>query len=194
MVGGATVSLFDEWWRRHFSERLGKRSYTFRGALEEARPCPHIVETGVQRSLKSWATDGCSTWIFARFARDFGGLVWGVDHDIDAINSARLVIKDRPAELVHGDSVEFLRGFSDRIDLLYLDSFDYDKKSPAPAHEHTLLEAKAAMAALASDAVVLIDDHDLPGGGRGALAVPYLESEGFELLSDDYQVLLRRGL
>ena len=193
MVGGAIVFMFDEWWRRYYHERLGKRAHTFRGALEEARPCPNIIETGVQRTAHGWVGDGCSTRVLAHFVEQFGGRLWGVDNDIDSINAARTAIRDKPATLVHSDSVEFLEGFTERIDLLYLDSYDYDSHKPGPSQEHHLREAQAAIKHLAPDAVVLIDDCDLPGGGKGGLVIPYLESHGFHFLSEAYQVLMRRN-
>ncbi len=87
-----------------------------------------------------------------------------------------------------------LRNYRGRpIDALYLDSAD----TWTPHYQQVCLEeARAAVASLAEDAVILIDDTvPCPAGwnGKGELAVPWLVSEGWTVVSTGYQVLLRRG-
>jgi hypothetical protein len=122
--------------------------------------------------------------VLANFTRQFGGVLWSVDSDIDAVNSTREAIAPRFANLVHGDPVEFLTGFPERIDLLYLNS--------AVSSDYTMAEATAAMDHLAEGAVILIDDCDPSGGDKYEAVVPYFEGEGFEVLTDDVQVLMAR--
>ncbi len=66
------------------------------------------------------------------------------------------------------DSVEFLGNFEGAIDFLYLDSYDYDEKNPGPPQQHCLNEIVAASCKLHDGSVVMIDDCNIPGGGKGS--------------------------
>src|SRR6185369_1699385 len=81
--------------------------------------------------------------------------------------------------LVVGDSIEFLKAFPNRIDLLYLDSFDYNRGDPGPAQRHALAEILAAFPKLGPKACVLVDDNDPVGGGKGELAKGFLAENDF---------------
>jgi len=65
----------------------------------------------------------------------------------------------------------------------------------SPCQEHCLEELKAAWNYLNPGAIVLIDDNDLPGGGKPRLAKKYLADSGiFLCVLDAYQTLwLRSG-
>ena len=73
------------------------------------------------------------------------------------------------------------------IDLLYMDSFDYNRADPGPAQRHALAEVKAAAPHLSPNACVLIDDNDQVGGGKGELAKKFLAKNGFVCLMDHFQ-------
>ncbi|MGH7329444.1 MAG: hypothetical protein ACREJX_13945, partial [Polyangiaceae bacterium] len=97
-----------------------------------------------------------------------------------------------------GDSVGFLRNWAQAhsgtpIDLLYLDSLDYPvapKDGPRePSQQHCLAELDAALPSLAPRAIVLIDDADLPGGGKARFARERLAQLGWRCDLDDYQTL-----
>ena len=127
-------------------------------------------------------------------------------------------------KLVEADSVEFLQTLPDdsRIDLLYLDSFDYpygkilekyggreDIKKAIDivqfmsddeivskhldiindSQEHCLNEIKAALPFLHDQTPVLIDDGDLPGGGKPRLAKLFLAEKGYTCVAESYQTL-----
>lgn len=51
--------------------------------------------------------------------------------------------------------------------IFYLDSFDFDISNPLPSQKHHLKEIEAAYDKLTDNSVVMIDDCDLPGGGKG---------------------------
>jgi hypothetical protein len=96
------------------------------------------------------------------------------------------------------DSIAFLKawgtkGNGRRIDLLYLDSWDYpieaDDDSRAASQEHCLGELDAALPYLHDRSLVLIDDGDLPGGGKPRFAKRRLEELGWECELDAYQTL-----
>lgn len=108
--------------------------------------------------------------------------------------------------------------FPGTIDLLYLDSLDYplteiqselsaadlnglsaDKIAAAlphrvlPPQEHCLAELLAARPLLGENSIVMIDDNDLPGGGKSRLAKRFLHSDGWVCLLDLQQTLWVRA-
>jgi hypothetical protein len=83
-----------------------------------------------------------------------------------------------------------LRTFPSQIDLLYLDSYDYDENNPGPPQEHNLNEVIAAYDKLTDNSIVMIDDCNIPGGGKGKLAIQYLQDRGWRLYTNKHQVIL----
>ncbi len=107
------------------------RYRTFAIALDllSDRKAAIIVETGTSRyGLSNCLGDGCSTIIFAEWARNNGGKLYSVDiNAINLQNAAEALGDLRPiVHLVHSDSIEFLKNFNQPIDFLYLDSYDLD--------------------------------------------------------------------
>jgi hypothetical protein len=124
-------------------------------ALGELRNNPAlIVETGTS----AWGCD--STRLWASYIKSFGGQLYSVD------------IRDEPRRklgrlgsnvvLSVGDSVEFLQNFSkstkEKIDLLYLDSFDVDWNEPMASAVHGFKEFECSLPSLKSGSIVIIDD------------------------------------
>lgn len=146
-----------------------------------------IVETGCIRS-ESYQ-DGASTRLFSDLAKKRDGLkFWSVDIEKRHIALARSIVGiDDRTTLIVGNSVDFLKAFPHRIDLLYLDSFDYDRGNPGPAQRHVVEEFLAALPRLGPKACVLIDDNDPVGGGKGELAKGRLVENGFVCLLDHFQ-------
>ncbi len=113
-----------------------------------------IVETGTS----AWGCD--STRLWASYIKSFGGQLYSVD------------IRDEPRRklgylgsnvlLSVGDSVEFLQNFSkstnEKIDLLYLDSFDVDWNEPMASAIHGFEEFESSLPSLKSGSIVIIDD------------------------------------
>src|SRR5574343_548394 len=58
-----------------------------------------------------------------------------------------------------------------------------------PCQQHCLKEIQTAMPFLHSGSVILIDDNNLPGGGKARLANEYLETHGWVLVHCSYQAL-----
>jgi hypothetical protein len=58
-----------------------------------------------------------------------------------------------------------------------------------PSQEHCLKELKAALPNLLDETPILIDDSDLPGGGKARLAKLFLAELGYTCLLDSYQTL-----
>ena len=59
----------------------------------------------------------------------------------------------------------------------------------APSQEHCANELRAALPNLHERSVVLIDDADLPGGGKARLACRLLRDEGWRCALDAYQTV-----
>ena len=181
---------------------FGKRRDTIRTTLEllSARKAKVLVETGTARTgLRGAKKDGASTVIFAMWARDNDAILHSVDISEDSINAARSeVVSQGLAEFVKWhlkDSLQFLTDFNEPVDFLYLDSYDYDKKDTSvqkASQEHHLAEFKAIESRLHENSFVLIDDCNLPNGGKGKLAIEYMLQRGWKVLMREYQVLLAR--
>ena len=98
----------------------------------------------------------------------------------------------KAVQVIHQDSVAYLRSFTEPVDVLYLDSLDRNE----PAHaEHCLRELEAAHPRLHDKSLVVIDDtpwKSRPWTGKGALAVPWLLKNGWQIHYAGYQVVLSR--
>ena len=152
---------------------------------------PQIVETGTMRQKDNWHNDGGFTWFLSQFQQRFGGSFATVDIDPEAIKLCK-ELTDGPIEYVTADSVEYLKSREKSIDVLMLDSFDYDGGKEKQAQAHNLNEVMAALPHMADHGIIAIDDCALAGGGKGGLSVPYLEGCGWRIVHRDYLVILRK--
>jgi hypothetical protein len=57
------------------------------------------------------------------------------------------------------------------------------------SQNHCLNELRAALPHTTADTVILIDDCDLPGGGKGRTAKNFLANQGYTCVLDNYQSL-----
>ncbi|MBS0606241.1 MAG: hypothetical protein JSR57_04760 [Verrucomicrobia bacterium] len=172
-----------------------KRYPTFRYALDQLvkRDLKIIVETGTARNgERNCIGDGCSTVIWSNWAEAFNGRIYSVDIDPHAIDQSKEACQCdlSNAEFVCSDSVSFLQNFGKRIDLLYLDSYDYDIENPDPSQLHHLKEIMAAFSSLHEESIILIDDCGLPGGGKGKLVIEFLLQKGWKIAMPGYQVAM----
>ena len=153
---------------------------------------PLIVETGCVRSLHDWGA-GYSTVLFDAFINEHGS---GEFHSVDIteknVEFARTLVSDKTK--VHcADSVDFLeyhaRMWADqnrRIDLLYLDSYDYN---PGEEHEsslHHIFELLAAQPAVKTGTMIAVDDN-LGDRGKGLYVKQYFEKLDIPLEHNGYQ-------
>jgi hypothetical protein len=173
------------------------RYVTFKRAFElmKERNVKTIVETGTSRyGAMNCIKDGCSTILFAEWASQNDAHIYSVDIDPQAIKFAKKSLGSLASyvDFHLEDSVSFLSGFNQKIDFLYLDSFDYDRYDPYPSQNHHYREIVAAYPHLSPTSIILIDDHGLPGGGKGKLAIEFLIQRGWRILMDEYQVILVR--
>ncbi len=177
-----------------------KRRDTFKRTLEllEKTNAKVIVETGTSRhGLKGAKSNGAATIVFGKWAQRNKAELHSVDISEESIyHSRQEVIRQRLEDTVTlhlSDSVAFLRGFERPIDLLYLDSYDYsdtDTEIQQKSQQHHLDEFKAIEHRLHKNTIVLIDDCNLPNGGKGKLLVAYMLTKNWKIVMNAYQILL----
>jgi predicted O-methyltransferase YrrM len=163
--------------------------------LAKNRQLQNIIETGTMRTHVN-CQDGSSTLVFSWLADDINGQFISVD--INKVNQDLTAdfLKQRGTgtrtTLVNLDSVEFLSKYAGRIDLLYLDSYDYVQSDYMPCQLHQLAELGGAYGKLTDNALILIDDCALPFGGKAGLSSAFLKCRGWKLLQAEYQQLWSR--
>jgi hypothetical protein len=163
--------------------------------LAVARNASAVVETGTARVPDNWAGDGQSTLVLGAWCQRYKGRLWTCDIAPQAITASRGISRPFKESIEYrvGDSVAFLKGFDRRIDVLYLDSFDFPTTGeidPNPPQDHCLKEAQAALAHLHNQSIIILDDCGLPFGGKGGKAIPFLMGEGWQVVGLGYQIVM----
>jgi predicted O-methyltransferase YrrM len=182
---------------------FGKRRDTLTATLSllKARGARILIETGTARlGLAKTKGDGASTIVFGLWAKQNDAHLHSVDIDARAINESRraaLEVGLSASVSFHvSDSVQFLADFSQPVDFLYLDSYDYDRRDESvqkASQAHHMKEFAAIESRLHAESVVLIDDCGAPGGGKGKLVIEHMLANGWLIVMDRYQVLLTRA-
>ena len=182
---------------------FGKRRDTLREVLRllDERGAKVLLETGVARmGLQKAKGDGASTIVFGLWAKNNDAHLYSVDIDPEATRRAGVAVDEMglgdSVTLVTSDSVEYLDQFTDAVDFLYLDSYDYHKTDTAiqkASQDHHLKEINAIEGCLHDDSVILIDDCDLPNGGKGKLGIQYHTEAGWKIHMSEYQVIMVMG-
>lgn len=177
---------------------VGELAYPQRAAtmihvanMAKERGAIRIVETGC---IRGWAGDGQSTLILAMLAVRLGVQLETFDINSGHINTAQRWIGPFCDKVIWhtGDSVEGLSQINGLTGLVYLDSYDYDPANPRPCQLHQLAEVGAVYGKLTHDAIIMMDDADLDGGGKVAMAVDFLKGNGWKEAAREYQVILTR--
>jgi len=152
-----------------------------------------IVEIGTCWREKNDWSDGRSTDVFATWLNEHGGHLTSVDVSPEhAATSRRNCPFPEVVTWIVGDGTVTLKTMHPPVSLLYLDGHDFDASDPTPCQETQLREASAALHLLGVGSLVLMDDHDLPKGGKTRLALPFLLKHGFVLEHEGYGALVRR--
>lgn len=182
---------------------FGKRASTLRETLKllGQRGAKTLVETGVARhGLAHCKGDGASTVVFGQWAANHEAILHSVDIDATATAKAAEVVNAMSltsfVELTVSDSVSYLNAFSEPVDFLYLDSYDYhkrDREIQRASQQHHLDEFLAIESRLHDLSIVLIDDCNLPGGGKGKSVIEYMLQHDWKVHMQQYQVLLVRA-
>jgi hypothetical protein len=158
---------------------------------------PLIVETGCARKdhgLLAWGDDGCSSFLFDIFIRPNKGKLVSVDISQENVNHTNSLTSNR-VEVFCSDSIKFLSEFqnADDIDLLYLDSYDFDPDNPEPSQNHHLNELIAIYNRLKSGCMILVDDagikSELGELGKAGKVFEFMKREGVTPLILNYQIL-----
>ncbi len=178
-----------------------KRRDTFQRCLNllDKTNARMIIETGTSREgLHGAKSNGAATIVFGKWAQLNQAFLHSVDISEQSVAAAQKeVVAQGLIEFVKihlSDSIQFLESFSEKVDFLYLDSYDYstDVEVQLKSQAHHLKEFVAIEQQLHEKSIVLIDDCDLPNGGKGKLVVEYMLKNGWKILMQEYQILLVR--
>ena len=200
-----TVSYLERF-DRQFAPRLELRAASFRLMFElleqKSRALDRpllIVETGSARVPGRWAGEGQSTVLWDDFAQYFEAEIHSVDIDPNAGRVLREELQVSDSVRVHTrDSVGFLHEFATRlplrqIDLLYLDSFDFNGDNPFPSSFHHMKELTAIRPCLGPGTIVAVDDNlPVEGGGyigKGMFVDEWFTQVGIARLYTGYQFI-----
>lgn len=194
-----------------------------------------IIELGTSRSFVSGGNPGCYSddtiywnenkteswdWGAGLFTRVCAEIIDGSENVLYTVDPSETAMKisktitSRYSRNVKYDltgSTDFLKNFSQKIDLLYMDHHETCEEG-AQLH---LSDSKIILEndLLADDALILIDDihinnyRSMPGiipanknenaqltpaqhYGKGTYSIPYLQSKGYKLLYEGYQIIL----
>ncbi len=214
-----TMTLNTEFWNFFNAEAaplLAHREKTFRQVFTYLDTLPGpvtIVETGCARSAGNWAGDGQSTLLFDRYisCRDQQSSCQTVDISPVSVAECRKLVSPR-VQVTQDDSVHYLSLLAQqlavsgqKIDLLYLDSFDLDLVYWMPSAIHHLKELAAVMRCIGPQTLVVVDDCPLNAdfitgenqqinfvgnpnvGGKGRLIAEFAQACGAKVMFAEYQ-------
>lgn len=152
---------------------------------------PIIVETGCFRGCTG---DGQSTLILALLAKEKGGTFLSFELNQEHIDEATKHLGELAScvTFVKGDSAETLKQLSGVINFAYLDSYDFEEHKALDAQNHQVKEVQILLPKMAQHSAILIDDCDLPLGGKGGLSIPLILEAGYKETATAYQRLFER--
>ena len=145
-----------------------------------------IVETGCMRGFQDWGA-GMSTYLFAEYVTNANKYYQGtarrfhsVDNTQGNVDIAKYACHGLSVSVHLGDSLDYLRTFPGKIDLLYLDSYDMGNtaQQAREASEHQLNEIELAWPKLQSQAIILLDDTNFIGMGKAGKSRAFLKQKG----------------
>jgi hypothetical protein len=181
------------------SNPLRNRVPTFRYAISVLgkKDNPIIVETGCSRKdhgLLAWGDDGCSTFLFDIFTLPNQGKLFSVDMSPENAAHSESKTSSR-VSVTCADSVDYLESLESahEIDLLYLDSYDFDPDDPNPSQSHHLKEISAIYSKLKPGCLILVDDAGVQSSntllGKAGEVFKFMEARGIHPTISDYQIL-----
>lgn len=151
-----------------------------------------IFETGTTREPGNWAGDGNTTAVWGWLAKRTGGSAISVDVDAKACETARKL--HTGARILEGDSLDLLGGVTDRhrIDLLYLDAYDWTPTTAARAALHAAGELARAWDVLPSGCLIAADDCHSITQGRHCLIDHFFHALGVVASLEGYVYVWRK--
>jgi hypothetical protein len=154
-----------------------------------------IVETGTTRGTLGGGpeADGWATPLFGWYCKKFGGEVWTIDIESEAIEQCKSLTQEFSSVTRYfvGESNKVINTIEKHIDLLYLDS--------ANDPNICLQELLAAEKNISSNTIIYIDDTSIfkkRAGGvcKGVLAYDYLYKKGWDITFDNGdQIILEKS-
>lgn len=184
----------EKWYIENYKNKSGRRFETFRLALKniyEKVEFPLIFETGTLR-LKNDFGAGYSTYIFGECVSLFGGKLITVDNNPRHIEISKKLTQSFADNITYilDDSLNYIKNFNGKIDLLYLDSYDCPIEGDASeSQKHNLNEFLLVESKLHDESLILIDDVDFVNGGKARMTHEYLEKSGYMLIYKEQQSL-----
>jgi hypothetical protein len=189
--------------------KTNKRQPSFQIMIDHLKTIenPLIIETGCARppDLVPWGTidisfkdDGMSTLIFDQFINDHGGDFHSVDLTQRHVDFAQSQVSDK-SQIHCDDSVGFLWHVNkilkeeDRyVDLLYLDSYDYEADDPYPSMVHHIKEIAVILGRLRPGSMIAVDDNVGTGAtrmGKPKYVAEMMEAIGIPLVYEGLQLI-----
>lgn len=173
------------------------RKETFEKTLEllDSTQYPTIVEIGMSRNKEYWLQEGHSTPLFAWYAAQKKGVLYSVDINQTAVDTCHNILKnynipENSYKLLCTDGIDFLKKFRGKIDLLYLDAWDYNLADSEIGEKERLFSEQShlkcfyqASSFLHPRSLVLLDDifNSENYHGKGRLLIPHLLNNGYDL-------------
>lgn len=159
------------------------------GMINAQRPIV-IIETGCMRPNLTPEADGCSTLVWDYVARVTQGDCYTIDRNPVNADFARSKVSER-THVICGDSVRWLSSLdamTRQIDLLYLDSMDWEgtQQERALSALHHASELSAAWQWIAPGGLIAVDDCHGEYAGKHAIVKRFFEAIGAEPLTNDY--------
>jgi len=182
--------------RPAFANPVRNRADNFQFIFEylEKIESPVIVETGVMRGDHgdmAFGDDGCSTFLFDQFVNIHGGSFTSIDINSINCNYARSKLSHK-SKIVCSDSIPFLWNFHEKVDMVYLDSYDIELNNPTPSMIHHMKELACLLKNFKRETLIVIDDHDafFTGGkiGKGNTIKEFMSQIGKKPVFENYQI------
>jgi len=160
--------------------------------------------------VKFWEPDNPEIWDWSAgcFTRVFGELIQGTDIDLITVDlmsthiaRSRAMTQDlENIEYFSMSSEDFLMSGDGQIDFLYMDTGDVTPIEPTAKLHLRESEILVENDLISDNGLILIDDvrniqsksQDPSDYGKAKYSIPYLQENGFEVIIDEYQVLLQR--
>jgi len=195
---------------KHFEENKGK-------ILVELGTTRSFVTGGLPGCLSSnsryWQPNnpeawdwgaGCFTRLAAECLKHMDPIIYTIDISSAAIQICKTITQDFQGIMRYSrcSSIDFLRtcNFPQGIDLLYLDTGNMDEQTARLQLQEAQIIVERNL--IADNGIILIDDvknptprklyGDTSGLGKSKYALPYLLNNGFEMIEDEYQIILKK--
>jgi hypothetical protein len=147
---------------------------------------------------------GCFTRMAGECLQHTNPIIHTVDLAWQHIERCKIVTKDF-AHLISyhvNSSEQFLRSIPYKVDLLYLDTGDMTPIEPTAQLQLREAQIIVERDLIAPNGIILIDDvrnqtpkkfGELSDLGKAKYSIPYLLAHGFEMVADEYQVILKKA-